>query len=293
MNRLQELRDFLPEVDKSMRRHFAFVVEEVRDSGAKDVLYEVRGHAAVFDEWSLDLGGFRERIMPGAFDPVLAREPHVVHVWDHDTQRVLSSTPNGTLKLAADDEGLAYQSRVAPTSYAKDLKVLLERGDIDQSSFAFTVARDEWRIVDEGGEEIVERSILEVRDLYDVTTTAMGAYPQTTSELAVRTLASARNLGAEAARFFTLNTGSTGSATTSSAGTITTNLSFTPPGGTTEVTPPEDRAAEPDVVGDRKADEAAERLRLEAMKERVAELKRTARDETQAARNRLHGRDKA
>ena len=83
-------------------------------------------------------------------------------------------------------------SKVAPTSFAADLRVLMERGDVDQSSFAFTVARDEWKITGEGDDEKVERTILEVGQLYDVTTTAMGAYPQTDSQVAMRTREKAR-----------------------------------------------------------------------------------------------------
>lgn len=189
MDRLSELRSYVQAFDRDLTRKFDFVVDEVRDSGATDVQYEMRGHAAVFNQWSLDLGGFRERLLPGAFDDVLERDPHVVHVWDHDTRFVLSSTRNGTLELKADQEALHYRSRVAPTSYAKDLGVLLRRGDIDQSSFAFTVEEDEWRIVQEGDQDVIERDVRKVRGLFDVTTTAMGAYPQTTSELAVRSLA--------------------------------------------------------------------------------------------------------
>jgi HK97 family phage prohead protease len=88
------------------------------------------GHAAVFNRWSLDLGGFRERIKKGAFDEVLSRDPHVVHVIDHDTAKILASTRSKSLDLSIDPKGLRYWSKVAPTSYANDLRILLERGDI-------------------------------------------------------------------------------------------------------------------------------------------------------------------
>lgn len=192
MDRLQELQGFVRDCDPDLKRSFPFEVEEVRDSGDARSAFNMRGYASVYDSWSLDLGGFRERVMPGAFDDVLTRTPpaHVVHVWDHDTTRVLSTTDNGTLTLGSDTHGLQYYSRVAKTSYAADLRVLLERGDIRQSSFAFTVAEDEWRTVQEDGEEIIERDVVQVKDLYDVTTTALGAYPATTSAVALRSLVS-------------------------------------------------------------------------------------------------------
>lgn len=194
MSRLEEVRAFVQEVDRDLKRTFDFQVEEVRDSGAGGGVYTVKGHAAVFNKWSLDLGGFRERIRKGAFDNALSKDPHVLHLWDHDTARALSSTRSTTypLELRVDPHGLHFYSKVAPTSYSEDLRVLLDGGVISQSSFAFTVAKDEWRLTEEDGEERVERSIIEVEDLFDVTTCAMGAYPTTDSALALRSMISGR-----------------------------------------------------------------------------------------------------
>jgi hypothetical protein len=167
------------------QRELPIVVDEVRDSRTQDGQFTLRGHAAVFDQFSLDLGGFREKIDRAAFDNVLDRNPDAWLLWDHDTRFVLARTTNKTLELRIDPRGLHYWARVAPTSYAADLRLLMERGDIDQASFAFTVKRDDWNIIEgEGGdEERVERTILEVGELYDVTVTAMGAYPQTDSQV--------------------------------------------------------------------------------------------------------------
>jgi len=165
------------------RRELPLVADEVRDSGAGDGQFTIRGHAAVFNSPSLDLGGFTETIAPGAFDRVLNDNPDVWLLWDHDSRWTLARTFNKTLELRIDPRGLHYWARVAPTSYAADLRVLMERGDINQASFAFTVGADEWRIQEINGEERVERTILEVNGLYDVTVTAMGAYPATDSQV--------------------------------------------------------------------------------------------------------------
>ena len=161
-----------------VREHRTVPIEDVewRASGAGQGELIVRGHASVYNRLSLDLGGFREKIAPGAFTKVLDSNPDVHALWDHDTKLVLARTKNKTLDLREDPVGLHFYAKVADTSYARDLRVLMERGDVDQASFAFTVERDEWVIDDN---EEVTRTIHEVGQLFDVTVTAQGAYPQT------------------------------------------------------------------------------------------------------------------
>jgi HK97 family phage prohead protease len=168
------------------RRTMPISVDEVRDSGAGEGQFTVKGHAAVYNRKSLDLGGFQEVIAPSAFADVLDRNPDVHLLWDHDTRLALARTMSSKyqLELREDPRGLHYWARVAPTSFAADLRVLMEGGVIDQASFAFTVDEDTWEIRNEGkpGEQIV-RTIVKVRDLYDATITAQGAYPQTDSQV--------------------------------------------------------------------------------------------------------------
>jgi hypothetical protein len=160
---------------------------EIRHSGRSTEAFTIRGHVAVYNETSHDLGGFREQIAPGAFDEVLATSPDVHFVWNHDTRYVGARTKNDTLHLESDSTGLFIDAQVGNYSWAKDLRVALERGDINQGSFAFNVADDgdEWKVQED---ESVMRTIRNISGLYDVTVTAQGAYPQT-SLAAVRSLA--------------------------------------------------------------------------------------------------------
>jgi uncharacterized protein len=179
---------------------FADAEMEIRDSGEGPDAYTIKGHAAVFNRKSLDLGGFQEVVAVGAFDNVLDRNPHVLLLWDHDTRYQLASTKTNRLELRVDARGLHYWARVVgSTSHARDLRYLMDAGEVDQSSFAFTVARDTWEIKNSAdGEETVLRTIEEVGELFDVTVTAMGAYPQTDSSV-VR--AYAMNYAADTGRF--------------------------------------------------------------------------------------------
>lgn len=153
---------------------------EYADSGAGDGSFTLRGHAAVFDRLSHDLGGFKTRIRPGAFDEVLNNNPTVHLVWDHDTRYTLASTKSKTLELRVDPIGLHTWARIAPVSYAQDLRVLMERGDISEMSFSCDIGQDEWTI---DANDNVTRDIISISALYDVTVCAQGAFPQTDASL--------------------------------------------------------------------------------------------------------------
>lgn len=133
-----------------------------------------RGHAAVFDSASEDLGGFTEYVARGAFKRALDRHPDVRALFNHDPNYVLGRTKSKTLDLREDPRGLHYYVKAPDVSYVRDLRTLMRRGDVDQSSFAFTVERDRW--AEQDGK--VTRTILEVRDLYDVSVVTTPAYPE-------------------------------------------------------------------------------------------------------------------
>src|SRR5262245_16965163 len=173
--------------DGALEARIALSELEIRHSGKATEGFTIRGYPIVFNQMSLDLGGFREVLAPTAFDEVLASDPDVHFVWDHDTRYVGARTRNGTLTLEKDPIGIRMEAEVGNYSWAKDLRVALERGDINQGSFAFTVADDgdEYAVDEDTG--AVTRTVNRVSGLYDVTVTAQGAYPQT-SMAAVRSL---------------------------------------------------------------------------------------------------------
>tara|TARA_R110000824_G_scaffold68953_1_gene177749 strand:+ start:4410 stop:5459 length:1050 start_codon:yes stop_codon:yes gene_type:complete len=147
----------------------------------KDV---VIGHAAVFNSLSEDLGGFKEKILPGAFDDVLDND--VRAYFNHDPNFLLGRVSAGTLRLGVDQKGLRYELDIPNTSAGRDLKENMKLGNITQSSFAFTLGRDgdSWER-NEDGNDI--RIIHKVDRLYDVSPVSLPAYPSADNlALAVR-----------------------------------------------------------------------------------------------------------
>lgn len=155
---------------------------ELREESGKPAT--VRGLASVFGSPSEDLGGFIEFIERGAFEPARL-EDDVRALFNHTPNMVLGRTRSKTLRLWVEDSGLGYEFDLPDTSYANDLRVLLRRKDITQSSFAFDVARDGGqRWVEEDGK--LKRHIRKVSRLYDVSPVTFPAYPDT--EVALRSM---------------------------------------------------------------------------------------------------------
>ena len=154
---------------------------ETRASGQTAIV----GYAAVYNRLSLDLGGFREMILPGAFDKVLSRQrgkQDVIAVFNHDPNILLGRTSSGTLQLSSDEKGLKYS--VTPPAERAEIISLILRRDVFGSSFAFTVSKDGESFASDASGAV--RSIREVSGLYDVGPVVNAAYPASTSGIAMR-----------------------------------------------------------------------------------------------------------
>lgn len=149
----------------------------------------VEGYALVFNSESRDLGGIIEVIDSHALDGVLPNSD--VMCWlNHDSSRgalarrrgenVPQSAVGNSLELEIDDIGLRYAFDAPDTALGNELIEGLKRGDINQSSFAFTVKEDTWERLDDG---MVLRTINKIERLYDVSPVYDPAYYGTSVEL--------------------------------------------------------------------------------------------------------------
>ena len=134
------------------------------------------GYAAVFNAPSLDLGGFREIVAPGAFKRTLADSASVTALYNHNADQVLGRVGSGTLRLEEDDTGLRFELDLPDTSYARDLSALVQRGDVAGCSFAFSVRPGGELWEESNGQSIRTLTAL---DLGEITITAQPAYPDT------------------------------------------------------------------------------------------------------------------
>ena len=136
----------------------------------------IEGHAAVFDSWSETLGGifpFKEKVNRGAFTESLENDD-IRALFNHDPNYVLGRNKAGTLELREDEHGLKVRIMPPDTQWARDLQKSIERGDINQMSFGFSVEEDEWR----SEAEFDVRELRKVK-LYDVSPVTYPAYTAT------------------------------------------------------------------------------------------------------------------
>ena len=166
------MKDYIKTIDKAERR---FMTVELRAKDKESRLVE--GYAAKFNADSqVFYGSWLERIAPGAFSDVLSDESTVA-LFNHDANFVLAR--NGkTLHLTQDDTGLFYRFEAPNTTAGNDLLENLRLGNIQKSSFAFTVKKESWTYSEDRSKPSI-RTIEKIERLYDVAPVTYPAYEDT------------------------------------------------------------------------------------------------------------------
>lgn len=139
----------------------------------------IEGYALLFNHESKDLFGFTEVIRKGALKQETVNKCDVVALFDHDRSRGIlarSTNGSGSLKLTVDEKGLRYEFEAPKTSLGDEMVELLKRGDLRESSFAFTCKSDTWERKDH---DDFTRYITEIEAIYDVSIVINPAYSGT------------------------------------------------------------------------------------------------------------------
>lgn len=159
----------------------------------------VTGMGAVYNRWSLPMVAdgaqigqkgqivFREKVRPGAFARAIQKsDPRALR--DHIPHFILGRLSAGTLEVKDTSEGLWYRYKSPDTTYAKDLLVSMERGDVRESSYSFVVA-DMGEIWEQQPDGTWTREITDYEEVFDVSPVTYPAFPDTS--VAIRSLAAA------------------------------------------------------------------------------------------------------
>lgn len=150
---------------------------ETRNADGSDRVLRLNGYAVLWDTPSEPMGRVIETIAPTAFDVVLADEELDVRFQAEHTGLALARTSNGSLKLQKDERGLYFEVDLNPNVVAaRDLYYLVERGDITQMSFGFTIGQED--VTEQG--DMLNARIVQVAKLWELSAVAFPAYEDTT-----------------------------------------------------------------------------------------------------------------
>jgi HK97 family phage prohead protease len=153
-------------------------LKELRVKKVEGEPVTISGYSAKFNLLSEDLGGFREKIKPGAFKNALEKSD-VRALIDHKSELIVGRK-GVNLTLKEDDVGLFMElaEPLVRSPRFDQLVVDVDNGLITQQSFGFTLKSETWDEDKEAG--TVTRTLNEIEELFDVSPVTYPAYPDTT-----------------------------------------------------------------------------------------------------------------
>jgi len=165
---------------KQERRTFTGTVH-TREDG-EGMPKEIGGIAAVINS-ATDLGYFEEVILPGAFDNALSKDYDIRCLFNHEAELILGRTKANTCKVFVNGDGNLEYTWVPDYENPTHMSVVrsIMRGDITQSSFAFTIKEQVWSESEKYG-SMGKRTIKVIEDLYDVSPVTYPAYADTEAD---------------------------------------------------------------------------------------------------------------
>ena len=165
---------------KQERRTFTGTV--IARSEGENMPKEIGGIAAVINSVT-DLGYFEEVIERGAFDNALNKEYDIRCLFNHEAELILGRTKANTCNVFVNADGNLEYTWVPDYENPTHMSVVrsIMRGDITQSSFAFTIKEQKWSESTKYG-SMGKRTITMIEDLYDVSPVTYPAYADTEAD---------------------------------------------------------------------------------------------------------------
>ena len=165
---------------KQERRTFTGTV--IARSEGENMPKEIGGIAAVINSVT-DLGYFEEVIERGAFDNALNKEYDIRCLFNHEAELILGRTKASTCNVFVNADGNLEYTWIPDYENPTHMSVVrsIMRGDITQSSFAFTIKEQKWSESTKYG-TMGKRTITIIEDLYDVSPVTYPAYQDTEAD---------------------------------------------------------------------------------------------------------------
>lgn len=188
MEKMEQRKNNPPQPENRLERRTYTVEMRVAKEGEGDTVRSVTGYAPRFNSPSEVMylspdERFVEYFEQNAFRSALPKsDPRALR--DHIPHLILGRQSANTLNVWEDSTGLGFRFELPNTTYANDLAVSMERGDVRETSFAFTLKEDsdKWSRRADG---IWERRIPAdaVERIYDISVVTYPAYPDSEAQL--------------------------------------------------------------------------------------------------------------
>lgn len=126
----------------------------------------IEGRAIPFNVFSPNREGFREMIDPQAIEGVIERSD-IFLLYNHDKSQGFLARNNkgkGSLKVDVRDDGVYFTFNAKKDNLSNYVYERIQNGELDETSWAFTVAEDRWVKAEDG---VYERTITKFERLYD------------------------------------------------------------------------------------------------------------------------------
>lgn len=121
-----------------------------------------------------------ERITPQSMENTDMSD--VISAYNHNFDKILGRTSSNTLRLDIDEKGIFYRVDTPDTTYANDLLVSVQRGDVKGASFVFSMDWEEGYEIKERADGILEATPKKITKMYEIGPVVSPAYPATTAQ---------------------------------------------------------------------------------------------------------------
>ena len=160
-------------------RSFKIQIRELEDGEKK-----LTGTPIVYNKDSEDMG-FIERIAPGAATEALKKsDVRLLYGHNSDSLLPIARQSSGTLRATETKKGVDIEADPPKKNQFVDALIeSIERGDVGEMSFGFTIKEDAWKDLDK---DKPTRTIKKFDRLYDFSYVVFPAYGDTTASTDVR-----------------------------------------------------------------------------------------------------------
>lgn len=127
----------------------------------------IEGRAIPFNVFSPNREGFREMISPSAVEGVFEKSD-VFMLYNHDKSQgflARSKKCKGSLRIETKEDGVYFNFIAGNDNLSNYIYDRVKSGDLDEMSWAFTVAEENWEKMEDG---VYNRTISKFDKIYDL-----------------------------------------------------------------------------------------------------------------------------